>query len=120
MKAVRIISALIAVVALASLLAPAAQAGSPIKNFEVKTSSTQAGGHPDLYTVLQFGNRATQHIPPPTCDCQDPRDFTIRTVPARFAELGDLHHDIDDHVFDLAPLLEWADRDDLPDEDDGQ
>ena len=45
-------------------------------------------------------------------DDHDPRDFTIRTVPDRFAELGDLHHDIDDHVFDIAPLLEWADRDD--------
>ena len=43
-------------------------------------------------------------------DC-DPRDFTIATMPARFAELGDLHADIDDHVFDLAPLLGWADRD---------
>ena len=41
----------------------------------------------------------------------DPRDFTIATVPARFAELGDLHADIDDHVFDVTPLLEWADRD---------
>ncbi len=39
-------------------------------------------------------------------------DFTIATVPARFAELGDLHADIDDHVFDIAPLLVWADRDD--------
>jgi DNA ligase D len=43
-------------------------------------------------------------------DC-DPHDFTIRTVPARFAELGDLHETIDDEVFDLTPLLEWADRD---------
>ncbi|MFD0808034.1 non-homologous end-joining DNA ligase [Nocardioides caeni] len=43
-------------------------------------------------------------------DDADPRDFTIRTVPARFAEIGDLHHDIDDHVFDIAPLLEWAGR----------
>ena len=33
------------------------------------------------------------------------------TVPGRFAEIGDLHEDIDDHVFDIAPLLEWADRD---------
>ena len=32
-------------------------------------------------------------------------------MPERFAELGDLHADIDDHVFDIAPLLEWADRD---------
>ena len=44
-------------------------------------------------------------------DC-DPHDFTIFTMPARFADLGDLHADIDDHVFDIAPLLEWADRDD--------
>ena len=43
-------------------------------------------------------------------DCE-PDDFTIATMPARYAELGDLHHDIDDHVFDIAPLLEWADRD---------
>ena len=32
-------------------------------------------------------------------------------MPQRFAELGDLHADIDDHVFDLAPLLDWAERD---------
>jgi DNA ligase D len=41
----------------------------------------------------------------------EPGDFTIATMPARFAELGDLHADIDDHPFDIAPLLEWADRD---------
>lgn len=40
----------------------------------------------------------------------DPRDFTLETVPPRFARLGDLHAGIDDAVFDLAPLLEWADR----------
>jgi DNA ligase D len=40
-----------------------------------------------------------------------PQDFTIKTMPARFAELGDLHVSIDDEVFDIAPLLEWADRD---------
>ncbi|MBB5802597.1 DNA ligase D [Saccharothrix ecbatanensis] len=44
-------------------------------------------------------------------DSLDPRDFTIATVPARFAELGDLHAGIDDAVFGLEPLLEWADRD---------
>ena len=49
-------------------------------------------------------------------DDVEPRDFTIATVPARFAELGDLHEGIDDAVFDIAPLLEWADRDGLEDE----
>ena len=44
-------------------------------------------------------------------DDADPRDFTIATVPERFARLGDLHADIDDHVFDIAPLLAWAARD---------
>ena len=41
----------------------------------------------------------------------EPRDLTIRTVPARFAELGDLHAGIDDAVFSIEPLLEWAERD---------
>lgn len=44
-------------------------------------------------------------------DDLDPRDFTIGTVPARYATRGDLHAGIDDAVFDIAPLLEWADRD---------
>jgi DNA primase len=41
----------------------------------------------------------------------EPQDLTIATVPGRYAELGDLHAGIDDAVFDLSPLLEWADRD---------
>jgi DNA ligase D-like protein (predicted polymerase) len=38
-------------------------------------------------------------------------DFTIATMPERFAKLGDLHATIDDQAFSLEPLLEWADRD---------
>ncbi len=47
----------------------------------------------------------------------EPADFSIATMPARFAELGDLHAGIDEAVFDLSPLLEWAERDsaDVPD-----
>ncbi len=44
-------------------------------------------------------------------DDADPQDFTIATVPARYAELGDLHAGIDDAVFELDVLLEWAERD---------
>jgi DNA ligase D len=44
-------------------------------------------------------------------DDVEPRELTIATVPARFAELGELHAGIDDAVFDIAPLLEWARRD---------
>jgi DNA ligase D len=40
-----------------------------------------------------------------------PADWTIATVPARFAELGDLHAGIDDAVFSIDPLIEWAERD---------
>ena len=36
-------------------------------------------------------------------DDADPRDFTIFTVPDRFAAKGDLHEAIDEHVFDIAP-----------------
>jgi len=38
-------------------------------------------------------------------------NFTIATMPARFAALGDVHEGIDDAVWDIEPLLEWADRD---------
>ncbi len=44
-------------------------------------------------------------------DSVEPDDFTLQTVPARFAKLGDLHAAIDDTAFDLAPLLRWAERD---------
>ena len=44
-------------------------------------------------------------------DDVEPRDLTIASVPKRYAELGDLHAGIDEAVFDLSPLLEWADRD---------
>ncbi len=41
----------------------------------------------------------------------EPGDFTLATVPERFARLGDVHAGIDDAVFSLDPLLEWAARD---------
>jgi DNA ligase D len=44
-------------------------------------------------------------------DDAEPHDFTIATVPRRFAELGDLHDGIDDAVFAIDELLEWAERD---------
>jgi DNA ligase D len=41
----------------------------------------------------------------------EPRDFTVRTVPDRFARLGDLWSPIDDRAHDLRPLLDWWERD---------
>ncbi|HEX5120746.1 MAG TPA: non-homologous end-joining DNA ligase [Pseudonocardiaceae bacterium] len=46
-------------------------------------------------------------------DDVEPKDCTMSTVPARFAELGDLHATIDDVAHSLDTLLEWADRDGL-------
>ena len=41
----------------------------------------------------------------------DTEDFTMATMPARFAKLGDVHAGIDDAVCDLRVLLEWVERD---------
>jgi len=41
----------------------------------------------------------------------EPGDFTLATVAERFARLGDVHAGIDNAVFSLELLLEWADRD---------
>ncbi len=38
-------------------------------------------------------------------------DFTMTTMPARFAAVGDVHAAIDDAVCDLRVLLEWVERD---------
>jgi DNA ligase D len=46
-------------------------------------------------------------------DDVEPREFTIATVPGRFARLGDLHAGINDSAYSLGTLLEWADRDGL-------
>jgi DNA ligase D len=36
----------------------------------------------------------------------EPDDFTMVTMPQRFAEIGDLHADIDEHVWSIEPLLD--------------
>ena len=41
----------------------------------------------------------------------DPKAFNLHTVPARFAEVGDLHEAIDDEHHSLEPLLELYARD---------
>src|SRR6187549_1467139 len=43
-------------------------------------------------------------------DC-DPRDFTLKTMPARFAAVGDRHAAIDDRPCALESLLELSERD---------
>jgi bifunctional non-homologous end joining protein LigD len=41
----------------------------------------------------------------------DPRDFTLATMPARYAQVGDRHASIDDRAFSIATLLDWSARD---------
>ncbi|GIJ52219.1 ATP-dependent DNA ligase [Virgisporangium aliadipatigenens] len=42
----------------------------------------------------------------------EPDDFDLRSMPGRFQKIGDPHATIDDVAHDIAPLLEWAERDD--------
>ena len=41
----------------------------------------------------------------------EPEEFTVETMPARFAEVGDRHAAIDDAAHSLQPLLEMYERD---------
>jgi DNA ligase D len=41
----------------------------------------------------------------------EPEEFTVATMPARFAEVGDVHAAIDDDAYSLEPLLELYERD---------
>jgi hypothetical protein len=84
-----LVAAAVAAVALLAALAPGrAAAESPVYQFEVHPSTTQAGGHPNIDTLIWVGNRYTQHIPPPSCDCQDPRDILVEMPPG---VIGDPH-----------------------------
>jgi len=47
-----------------------------------------------------------------------PEDFTVATMPARFAEVGDRHAAINDRAFSLEPLLEIYERDESEGEGD--
>jgi DNA ligase D len=44
-------------------------------------------------------------------DTVEPNDCTMSTVPQRVAKLGDLHAGMDQAVFAIGELLQWADRD---------
>jgi DNA ligase D len=68
-------------------------------------------------------SRATVSTPVTWDEIDDvaPEDCTVSTVGARFAKVGDLHRGIDDAVFSLDELVDWADRDErdgerLPDD----
>jgi len=62
---------------------------------------------------LRANARATVSTPVTWAELTEvePDDFDLRTVPKRFAEIGDPHATIDDVAHDITPLLEWSDRD---------
>ena len=62
---------------------------------------------------LRANPRATASTPVTWAELGDvqPDDFDLRTVPERFAKIGDPHAAIDDTAHDITPLLEWSARD---------
>src|SRR6185369_6735674 len=70
--------AIAAAIVLAALAcAGSAEANSPINSFSITTSSTQAGGHPDIKTLIWMSNSATQVTGPGDCECHDVRNITV-------------------------------------------
>ncbi|MEV8456092.1 non-homologous end-joining DNA ligase [Streptomyces sp. NPDC052095] len=71
----------------------------------------------DRTIASAYSVRPRPHAPvsAPLCweeiDDAEPRDFDIRTMPGRYADVGDVHADMDEHAFRLDALLELADRD---------
>ena len=59
----------------------AAGANAPVTSFSVTPSTTQAGGHPNLDTLFTVGDRETQNIPRPNCDCEDAKNVRIDYPP---------------------------------------
>ena len=49
--------------------------------------------------------------PGTSCPEVETEDFTLVSMPERFASLGDVQAAIDDTVCDLRVLLEWVERD---------
>ena len=62
---------------------------------------------------LRANARATVSAPVTWDELSDvePDDFDLRTMPERFARIGDPHARIDDVAHDITPLLEWSERD---------
>jgi hypothetical protein len=54
-----------------------ASAESKIHAFRAFPTTSEAGGHPNVFTELRVGNRLTEE--PIPCDCNDPKDITIET-----------------------------------------
>ena len=58
--------------------------GSQVFLFHSYPSTTQAGGHPDVYTEFELGSRAST-VPPVDCRCNDPKEVTVHSPPGLIA-----------------------------------
>lgn len=66
----------VVVVLLVGAMAASASAKSTVLSFSNTPLETQAGGHPDVVSAFEVGNRFNQG-PMPACECNDPKDITI-------------------------------------------
>jgi hypothetical protein len=75
-KAAGYLIALAAVAALfgAAFAATALAQGSAVTRFSVTPSTTQAGGHPDIRTIIETENVLTVPVKS-ACECEDPKDL---------------------------------------------
>lgn len=54
-----------------------AHANTPINEFTLSPTSTQAGGHPDIKTTIWMANSSVQPHPPGDCECEDARNIIV-------------------------------------------
>src|ERR1044072_1435768 len=69
-----------------ALNAGEAEAGAPIYQFEAGPTTSQAGGHPDIFVRFLMENRSTQEQLP--CFCNSSKDITV-SLPT--GVIGDPH-----------------------------
>jgi hypothetical protein len=60
-----------------------AAASAPVRAYEVQTTSTQAGGHPDFMVEVDLVRR--NELPSLICGCNSARDITVDTPPGVIA-----------------------------------
>jgi hypothetical protein len=76
----------VATISLSAVLAFPAAANTPLYGFDVTTTSSQAGGHPDVATRFEVGTWGTEGALP--CLCNDVRDVTVNTPAGLVANPG--------------------------------